>query len=51
MGTLAWQTVGIPGAVPNQIVFTKGDLIVTIAGNVAPDELSTLASKIVISTR
>ena len=50
-GTLAWQTVGIPGAVSNQIVFAKGDLIVTIAGNVAPDELSTLASKIVISTR
>ena len=38
-GTLAWQTVGILGAVSNQIVFTKGDLIVTIAGNVAPDEL------------
>ena len=47
-GTPAWQTTGIPGEWPNQIVFTRGDLIVTIAGDVTLDELTKLASKIVI---
>lgn len=45
-GDKAWVNAGLPGKVPNQLVMLKGDLIITIAGDLSTDDLQTLATAV-----
>jgi len=47
-GTVAWLTVGLPGDLPNRIVFPKGDLIITIVSDLPHTDLENLAADIVV---
>ncbi len=49
-GSVSWVTTGLPGAIPNQVVFTRGDLIVTVAGDLPIGTLQDLAAKVIIKS-
>lgn len=49
-GSAAWATTGIPGDMPNQVVFVQGDLIITVAGDLPIGTLKDLAAKVVIKS-
>lgn len=50
-GENTWATTGIPGKTPNQLVFVRQGLIVTLASDLPLNTLSDLAMKIVIKTK
>ncbi len=47
-GSTAWGATGIPGDTPNQLVLVRGDLIITIAGDLPINSLKVLAAQVVI---
>ena len=47
-GSTAWATTGMFGDAPNQVVFVRSDLIITIAGDLPIDTLKDLARLVTI---
>ncbi len=47
-GTTAWVTTGIPTDTPNQVVFLRDDLIITVAGDLPISSLAELAEQVII---
>ncbi len=47
-GTTAWVTTGIPGDTPNQVVFLRNDLIITVAGDLPVSSLAEFAEQVIV---
>lgn len=47
-GSTAWVSTNIPGDTPNQLVYLRGDLIITIASDLSVNMLKDLAAQIVV---
>jgi hypothetical protein len=47
-GSTAWTRTGMPGEMPNQVVFLRDDLIITVAGDLPISSLQELATRVVI---
>lgn len=47
-GATAWVSTGIASGPPSQVVYMKGDLIITVAGDLPVDDLKALAAQVVV---